>query len=463
MTLKDLIIIGGGPGGYSVAIRGAQRGLKVTLIDQDQLGGTCLNRGCIPTKTLLHYAHLYTSIFKSKVFGYQSIPIHYEKIIDVKDNVVKKVVGGIQGILAANQVEIIKGKVSFIDPNTISVIKSDRSQEEIRGKSIVIATGAKSEIDPIIRIEGEKVIGTDEVLNLKKLPASLVIIGSGRRGTEFATYFNSFGTKVTLIEKEAQLLPKMDREISIRLRAILIRQGIKVLTNTIVSNIDTSEGLPVLRVLSKKGVERIEAERVLVALTRKANIENLRLEKAGVETKDGFISVNQNFETSTQGVFAVGDVIGQHLSAHHALATGLSLADYLTGREVSYNERLIPSCVYTNPEIASIGMIQEEAEKGHEIRVGKFPFAGAGMAQSMGEEDGIVKFIVDKKYGEILGVHILGPHATELISWASLAMKNELTVEMLGSVILPHPSLSEAIEEAVWDLRNESIHSLKNW
>jgi dihydrolipoamide dehydrogenase len=463
MTLKDLIIIGGGPGGYSVAIRGSQRGLKVTLIEQDQLGGICLNRGCIPTKTLLHYAHLYNSLSKSKVFGDLSIPIHYEKIIEAKDDVVKKVVGGIQTILATNQVEVINGKASFIDPNTISVIKSDRSQEEIQGKSIVIATGAKSEIDPVIRVDGEKVIGTDEVLKLKKLPASLVIIGSGRRGTEFATFFNSFGTKVTLIEKEAQILPKMDREISVRLRAILNRRGIKVLTNAVVSNIDTSEDSPVLRVLSKKGMEKIEAERALVAGTRKANVENLHLEKAGIETRNGFISVNRNFETSTQRVFAVGDVIGQHLSAHHALATGLSLADYLTGREVSYNGRLIPSCAYTNPEVASIGMTQEEAEKSQEIRVGKFPFAGAGMAQSMGEEDGIVKFIVDKKYGEILGVHILGPHATELISWASVAIKNELTAEMLGSIILPHPSLSEAVQEAIWDLRNEAIHSLKNW
>lgn len=461
--MKDLIIIGGGPAGYSVAIRGAQRGLKATLIEQDQLGGICLNRGCIPTKTLLHYAHLYISISKSKVFGDQSIPIHYEKIIEAKDDVVKKVVGGIQTILAANQVEVIKGKASFFDPHTISVIKSDRSQEEIQGKFIVIATGAKSEIDPVIRVEGEKVIETDEVLNLKKPPTSLVVIGSGRRGTEFATFFNSFGTKVTLIEKESQILPKMDREISIRLRAILTRQGIKVLTNTVVSNIDTSEDFPVLRVLSKKGMERIEAERVLVAGTRKANIENLHLEKAGIEKKDGFISVNQNFETCTRGIFAIGDVIGHHLSAHHALATGLSLADYLTGREVSYNERLIPSCVYTNPEVASIGMTQEEAEKGQEVRVGKFPFAGAGMAQSMAEVDGVVKFIVDKKYGEILGVHILGPHATELISLASITMKNELTGEMLGSIILPHPSLSEAVEEAVWDLENEAVHSLKNW
>jgi dihydrolipoamide dehydrogenase len=376
---------------------------------------------------------------------------------------VKKVVGGIQTILAAKQVEVIKGKASFVDPNTISVIKSDRSQEEIQGKSIVIATGAKSEVDPVIRVDGEKVIGTDEVLKLKKLPTSLVVIGSGRRGIEFATFFNSFGTKVTLIEKEAQILPKMDREISVRLRAILVRQGIKVLVNIVVSNVDSSGDFPVLMVLGKKGIEKIRAERVLYPGTRKANIEDLQLEKAGIQTKDGFISADQHFETSVKGVFALGDVIGKHLSAHHALATGLSLADYLTEREVSYNERLIPSCAYTNPEVASIGMTQEEAEKGQEIKVGKFPFAGAGMAQSMGEEDGIVKFIVDKKYGEILGVHILGPHATELISLASVAMKNELTVEMLGSIIFPHPSLSEAVEEAIWDLRNEAIHSLKNW
>jgi dihydrolipoamide dehydrogenase len=463
MTLKDLIIIGGGPGGYSAAIRGTQRGLKVTLIEQDQLGGTCLNRGCIPTKTLLHYAYLYTSVSKSKVFGDQSIPVHYEKIVAAKDDVVKKVVGGIQTILAANQVEVIKGKASFSNPNKLSVIKVDQTREEIQGNSIMIATGARSEPDPVLKIDGEKIIGTEEALNLKKFPRSLIVIGGGRRGTEFATFFNSFGTKVTLIEREAQILLRVDREISIRFRAILNRQGIKVFTNTKVTAIDCSSELPTLTVEGKKGIEKIKAEKILVPGTRKANIEDLHLEKPGVEINDGFVSVNRNFETSSRGIFAVGDVIGQHLSAHHALATGLSLIDYLTGKEISYNARQIPFCVYTWPEIAGMGMTQEEAEKGKEILIGKFPFAGAGRAQSMVEEDGIVKFVVDKKYGEILGVHILGPQATELISIVSLVMKNELTVEMLGSAIFPHPSLSEAVEEAVWDLKNEAIHSLKNW
>jgi dihydrolipoamide dehydrogenase len=448
---------------YLVEIRGAQRGLKITLIEEDRLGGTCLNRGCIPTKTLLHHADLYASVSKSKVFGDQSIPVHYEKIVEAKDEVVKKVVGGIQRILAAQQVEVIKGEASLINPSTASVTKPDRSKEEVQGKSIVIATGAKSEPDPILRVDGERIIGTEEALNLNTFPKSLAVIGGGRRGVEFATFFNTFGTKVTLIEKEAQILPRMDREISVRLRAILVRQGIKVLTNTVVSNVDTSGEFPVLVVLGKKGTEKIEAEKVLVPGTRKANLKNLSLERAGIQTKDGFISVNQNFETSVKGVFAVGDVMGGHLSAHHALATGLSLIDHLTGKEISYNERQIPFCVYTKPEVASIGLTQEEAEKGQEIVVGKFPFAGAGMAQCIGEEDGVVKFVVDKKYGEILGVHIIGPQATELISMAALAMKNEFTVDMIGSIILPHPSLSEAITEAVWDLKNEAIHSLKNW
>jgi dihydrolipoamide dehydrogenase len=327
----------------------------------------------------------------------------------------------------------------------------------------VIATGAKSEVDPILRVDGERIIGTEEVLNLKALPKRVVVIGGGRRGVEFATFFNSFGTQVTLIEKEGQILQQTDREISIRMRAILLRQGVKVLTNTVVSNVDTSGDCPLLTVLGKKEIEKIETEKILYPGTRKANIESLHLEEAGVQTKDGFISVDRHFETSTKGVFAVGDVIGQQLSAHHALATGSSLIDHLTGKEIFYNERQIPFCVYTRPEIASIGMTQEEAEKEQEILVGKFPFAGAGLAQCVGEEDGIVKFVVDKKYGEILGVHILGPQATELISLASFAMKNEMTVEMLSSSIFPHPSLSEAVAEAVWDLRNEAIHSLKNW
>jgi len=460
--LKDLIIIGGGPGGYSAAIRGAQRGLKVTVIEQDRLGGTCLNRGCIPTKTLLHHAYLYASFTKSKAFGDPSIPFHYGKIIEAKDEAVKKVVGGIQKILAVQQIDVINGKASFINPKKISVTKSDQSKEEIQGKSIIIATGAKPEVDPILRVDGKKIIGTEEALDLKTLPTSLIVIGGGRRGIEFATFFNSFGSRVTLIEKEPQILPRMDHEISIRIRAILVRQGMKVLTNTVVSNVDTSGDSIVLTLLGKKGIEKIQAEKILYPGTRKAHIGNLQLGEAGIQTQDGFISIDQHFETSTKGIFAIGDVIGQQLSAHHALATGFSLIDHLTGRKISYDVRQIPFCVYTKPEIASIGMTQEEAEKKHEILVGKFPFAGAGMAQCIGEEDGIVKFVVDKKYDEILGVHILGPQATELISLASLAMKNELTVDMLGSAILPHPSLSEAVEEAVWDLKNEAIHSLKS-
>jgi len=461
--VKDLIIIGGGPGGYSAAIRGAQRGLKVTLVEQDRLGGTCLNRGCIPTKTLLHHANLYFSVSRSPVFGGQPVPFDYGKIIDAKDNVVKKVVGGIQSLLAAHQVEVINGTAQFINPLTVSITRENESREEVQAKSIIIAAGAVSEPDPVLKIDGKRIIGTDHVLNLKTLPESLVIIGGGRRGTEFAFFFSSFGTKVTLIEKEAQILPKMDREISIRLRTILTRQGLKVLTGARVIGADLSFDPLTLTVETKKGTEKVSAERVLVPGTRKGNLAALHLEKAGIKQRDGFTEVDSRFETSAKCIFAVGDAQGGHLSAHHALATGLSLIDHLTGKGFSYNAKHIPSCVYTRPEAASLGLTQEEAEKDQEIMVGKFPFAGAGSAQAISEEDGIVKFVVDKKYGEILGVHMLGPRATELIAMAAVAMRNELTVEMLSSLVLPHPSLSEVVEEAVWDLKGEALHSLRNW
>ena len=458
---RELIIIGGGPGGYSAAIRGAQRGLKVTLIEQAQLGGTCLNRGCIPTKTLLHQAYLYTSVSKSPVFGGQPIPFHFERISEVKDNVVEKVVGGIKALLAGHQVEVIRGKAVFTKPDTLLVERVNQGGEEIQGKWIVVAAGARSEVTPGLEIDGRKIIGTEEALSLKTLPKSLVVIGSGRRGTEFASFFNSFGTKVTLIERESQILPKLDREMSLRLRAIFARQGIKILTNSKVVDVDSTGELSVLTIEGKKANEKIQAEKVLVPGTRKADLGGLHLEKAGIHARDGFISVNPRFETSAKGVFAVGDVIGGQLSAHHALATGLALVDHLTGKSFSYEENQIPSCVYTKPETASVGLTQEEAEKDHEIIVSKFPFAGSGLAVGISEEDGIVKFVADKKYGEILGVHILGPRATELISAALVAIKNELTIEMLGSMVLPHPSLSEAVQEAVWDQQNEAIHSLK--
>jgi len=457
----DLIVLGGGPGGYSSALRAAMKGLKVCLIERERLGGICLNWGCFPTKSLIRDSQLYSEL-KSTEYIEGEINLNFEKVMERKDKVIHNLVKGIETILINRGVTIIEGDGRFVDSRNLIIKKMDGSEVTIKANRLIIATGAIFDSSPF-RTEGEKILSIRDALSLKALPRSLAIVGCGGRGVEFGTIFRGFGCEVVLVEKGDRILQKEDVEISHRLRRILTMQGIKVMMNTEALDAKISdEGEVTLILNTKKGVEQIEVEKVLIPGNRLGNTVDLGLEHLGISTKDGFIPVNENLETSVPGIYCVGDVNGSDFLAHKALVEGILSVDQFTGKSMKIDLHLLPRCTYTNPEVGSIGLTQKEAEeKGEEIEVGKFPFGASGRAATLGRDQGILKIIFGKRYGEILGVHILAPLATELISLASLAMRNEMGIEELKATVYAHPTLSEAFFEASLDVGGEAIHFLK--
>lgn len=456
----DLVVVGGGPGGYAAALRAVTKGLKVCLIENERLGGTCLNWGCFPTKSLLRDAQLFSEL-RSSEFIEGETRLNFGKVMERKDRVVSKLVQGIETILLNRGVAIIEGKGTLIDSRKLTVKKKDNSQVTVSAGRMILATGAKLDTSTFAT-DGNQILASRDGLSLKALPKSLAIVGCGRRGVEFGTIFRGFGCDVVLIEKEDRIVPKEDVEISHRLRRILTLQGIKVMVGTEAVNARVSDGGDVnLTYRTRKGEGQVQVEKVLIPGMRMGNTEGLGLERLGVDTKDGFIQVDENLETSAPGIYAVGDVNGKGFFAHKALVEGLLAVDQFTGKSLRIDPHLIPRCTYTNPEVGSIGLIQAEAEgKGEEVVVGKFPIGASGRAATLGQDQGIVKIISGKKYGEILGVHILAPQATELISLASLAMRNEMGVEELKAAVYGHPTVSESIFEAALDIKGEAIHFL---
>ncbi len=458
----DLIVLGGGPGGYSSALRGAMKGLKVCLIERERLGGTCLNWGCFPTKSLLHDSQLFSELGSSQ-FLEGEIKLRFEKVMERKDKVIHNLVNGIETILINRGVMIVQGNGRLVDSKNLIVKKEDGSEVTINGERMIIATGAILDSSPFWT-DGERILLSRDALSLKGLPRSLAIIGCGRRGVEFGTIFRGFGCEVFLIEKGDRILPREDLEISHRLRRILAMQGMKVMVHTEATDARISEkGKVILSLNTKKGLEQIEVEKVLIPGKRLGNIEDLGLENVGITLEGGFIRVNEHLETSVSGTYGVGDVNGRGFLAHKALVEGILSVDQFTGKSMKIDLRLLPRCTYTSPEVGSIGLTQKEAEeRGEEIEVGKFPIAASGRAATIGKDQGVLKIVFGKRYGEILGVHILAPQATELISIASLAMRNEIGVEELKAAVYGHPTLSEAFFEAALDVKGEAIHFLKS-
>ncbi|NWF92338.1 MAG: dihydrolipoyl dehydrogenase [Syntrophaceae bacterium] len=457
----DLVIVGGGPGGYSAAIRAAAKGLKVCLVERENLGGTCLNWGCFPTKTLLHDSR-FLSELRSSGFLEGEVKLKFEKVMERKERVIQNLTHGIETLLIHRGVTIIEGQGMLLGPKRLAVKKRDGSEMMVSGERVILSTGAL--LDPYpFKTDGEKVLSSRDALRLKELPASLAIVGCGRRGVEFGTIFRGFGCEVVLVEKEDRILQQEDVEISHRLRRILATKGIKVMLHTEAVEAEVSDGGKViLHLNTKKGSEKIEVNKVLVPGRRFGNIEDLGLDKIGIAVEGGFIRVDESLETSVSGVYGVGDVNGKGFLAHKALVEGILCVDQFTGRSMKIDLRLIPRCTYTDPEVGSIGLTEKEAEeRGEEFEVGKFPIAASGRAATLGEDQGIVKIIFSKRYGEILGAHILAPQATELISLASLAMRNELGIEELKAAVYAHPTLSEAFFEAALDVRGEAIHFIK--
>ena len=457
----DLVVVGGGPAGYSSAIRGITKGWRVCLIEQEKLGGTCLNWGCFPTKCLIRDAQLFSDINHAE-FVEGEFRLIFEKVVDRKDHVILDLVHGIQTVLLNRGVEIIEGKGMILNSKKIRIAEKDGTDVIVTGRKIVIATGSDL-ISAPFQNGGEKILSSRDALTLKTLPKNLLIVGGGRRGIEFATIFRGFGCEVTVLEKKDRILPKEDAEISQRLRRILTMQGIKVMLNAEAVEAKISDSGSVNVTLeSRKGVNQIEAENMLVLGQRVGNTEGLGLEKLGMVLENGFVQVNDTFETSVPDIYAVGDVNGRGFLAHKSLAEGIFAVDHMSGTGIPFNFRLIPRCTYTSPEVASIGLTQEEAEEtGDEIEVGKFPVGASGRALTLGQDQGIIKIISGKRYGGILGFHMLAPQATELIAVASLAMRNELGVEEVKAAIYGHPTMSEAIFEAALDVRGEAIHFIK--
>ncbi len=451
----DLIVIGGGPGGYVSAIRASQLGNKVAIVEKSNLGGVCLNWGCIPTKALLTNAHVLDLIKNSSKYGI-SIPsydINWSKVIKRSRDVSKRLSKGIEYLIKKNDIKYYSSEGKFLDKNTI--LLDDKSS--ISGKKIIIATGGRPKFIPGIEFDKKNIISSKEAMILENIPKRLVIIGAGAIGVEFAHLYNAFGSEVTLVEGLDFIVPNEDSDISKELENIFNKRGINIITSAKVDKVVKLKNKSKVYI---NGIDPLEADKVLMAVGVSANTENLSLEEVGVELENGFIKVNGYMQTSTDNIYAIGDVCGPPLLAHVASFEGTLAAEHISGHNVDLmNYENIPACTYCDPEIASVGLTEIQAkEKGYDIKVGKFPFSALGKALADGDRNGFVKIIYDSKYGELLGCHIIGKNATNLITEFSVARNLETTYSEILKTIHPHPTLSEAIQEATADAFNEAIH-----
>ncbi len=455
----DIIIIGGGPGGYPAAIYAAKNKAKVAIIEKDELGGTCLNCGCIPTKSFIQSANLYNEINSSKQFGItvEGVKFQWDKILNNKNKVVKGLTKGVQALLKSNGVDIYKGKGLLIDKNTVKIVNGN--DEVITGNNIIIATGSVPVAIPLPGADLKGVITSNEALEIENLPNSMAIIGGGVIGIELGYVFRTFGVDITIIEMLPEILPRQDIDSINVVKASLLNSGIKILTDTKLIGIEKNNDSLKVDYETKMGKESIVVDNVLMSIGRKPILDVIN--ELSIETDKKGIIVDEYLRTNIPNIYAIGDVTGKMMLAHVATHQALTAVKHILGKDVKMDYKVVPSCIYTNPELASVGLTEEEAkEKYGLIKVGKFPLSASGKAKTMGESKGFIKIICDDKYNEILGVHIVGPHATELIAEACLAIKMECTAEELADTIHAHPTLSEAVMEASEDVMGFAIHSL---
>ena len=457
MSKYDLIVLGSGPGGYVTAIRASQLGLKTAIIEKESLGGVCLNWGCIPTKALLKSAQVFDYLKHAEDYGLtvKEFDKDFGKVVERSRSVADGMSKGVQFLMKKNKIDVING-YGKIKPGK----KVDVDGKEYSADHIVIATGARSRELANLKQDGKKVIGYREAMTLKKQPKSMIVVGSGAIGVEFAHFYNSMGTKVTIVEFLPNLVPLEDEDVSKQFERSFKKAGIKVMTNSSVEKLDTSGDLVKATVKTKKGEEILEAEIVLSAVGIASNLENIGLEEVGIVTDKGKIMVNDFYQTNIPGYYAIGDVVPGPALAHVASAEGITCVEKIAGLNVeAIDYGNIPGCTYASPEIASVGMTEKQAkEAGYEIKVGKFPFSASGKASASGEKDGFVKVIFDAKYGEWLGCHMIGAGVTDMIAEAVLGRKLETTGHEVLKTIHPHPTMSEAVMEAVADAYGEVIH-----
>ncbi|MCD4768594.1 MAG: dihydrolipoyl dehydrogenase [Bacteroidales bacterium] len=459
----DLIVIGSGPGGYVAAIRASQLNLKVGVVEKSEVGGICLNWGCIPTKSLLKSAKVYGLIKHSEDYGIDimgEVLPDFRKIVARSRSVADGMSKGIQYLFKKNKIDLINGYGRLKSSKVVEVENPEGGCEEYSADHIILATGARSKELSNLKQDGKKIIGYREALTLEKLPESMIVVGSGAIGSEFAHLYNSMGTKVTLVEFLPRVVPNEDEEVSKQLERSFKKAGMKVMTGSSVESVDTSGNLCKAQINTKKGVVEVEAEIVLSAVGVQTNIEGIGLEKAGVKTEKDKIIVDDYYRTNINGVYAIGDIVHGPALAHVASAEGIVCVEKIAGLEVEpidYDN--IPGCTYTSPEVASCGLTEEKArEKGYELKIGKFPFMASGKAAAEGAKDGFVKLIFDAKYGELLGAHMIGAGVTEMIGEIVLARKLETTGHEIIKAVHPHPTMSEAIMEAAAVAYGEVIH-----
>ncbi len=458
----DIAIIGSGPGGYVAAIRAAQLKMKTALIERDRLGGVCLNWGCIPTKALLKSVEVLQEIKQAKSYGLKvsDVSADFEQIIKRSRRVAEMNSKGVEFLMKKNGIDVIKGSAQFEAADTVTVKSEDGKTETVKAKHIIIATGGRPRSIPGIEIDGDKIISSKEAMTLEKQPQTLVVIGAGAIGVEFAYFYATLGTKVTIVEMLDSLLPLEDNEITDILAKSFKKSGVKIHTSTRVEGIKTAEDGVEVTISANGKNETLKADKALMAIGIRGNVEGLQLEKTGVKTENDFIPVNEWYETNVKGIYAIGDITGPPLLAHVASHEGIVCVEKIAGHDthpVDYNS--IPGCTYCHPQVASIGMTERQAkEAGYDVQIGRFPYSASGKARAIGARDGMVKLIFDKKYGELLGAHIIGAEATELIAELGVAKALEATPVELSKIMHAHPTLSEMIMEAAGDARGEAIH-----
>ncbi len=458
----DIIVIGSGPGGYVAAIRASQLGFKTAIVEREALGGICLNWGCIPTKALLKSAQVFEYLNHAEEYGIkvQGGEADFGAIVKRSRGVAEGMSKGIQFLMKKNKIDVIMGTAKIKKGGKVEVKAADGSTKEYTAKHTILATGARSRELPNLPQDGKKIIGYRQAMNLPQQPKSMVVVGSGAIGVEFAYFYNAIGTKVTIVEFMDRIVPVEDEEVSKQLEKSLKKAGIDILTKSEVTSVDTNGALSKVNIKTAKGTEVIEAEVVLSAVGIAPNIENIGLEEVGVKVDKGRVVVDDFYKTNVEGVYAIGDIVKGQALAHVASAEAITCVEKIKGLHVDpINYNNIPGCTYCSPEIASVGLTEKAArEAGYEIKVGKFPFSASGKASAAGAKDGFVKVIFDAKYGEFLGAHMIGANVTEMIAEVVVARKLETTGHEIIKSVHPHPTMSEAIMEAAADAYGEVIH-----